>query len=265
MSRSEEARAIEDAVTALEKRHFLLHDVRSSKGPRTLASRWAMSYLRGPVTISEMQDLLRDYAPAPPAPAAGARTPEGGDSAASVPTGESRPPVLGVAVEQRFEPNPGTLAPWLCVRSAVTVERRSLALVQTRQELWRLPLAEDGAILWEEAETLAGEPVLADTPPDDAVFPASAPPRLEIELRTADRDFVRWRARSATPVLANTALGCAAEPGESREAFIARCLDLADRADDERQERARRRFEGKIATATRRLEREKDRWVVVDF
>ena len=61
---------------------------------------------------------------------------------------------------------------------------------------------------------------------------AVAPARLEDELDGVEREFVAWRARRASSVLANPALDLVADVGESREAFLARCLELADRADD---------------------------------
>lgn len=45
-------------VASLGKREFLLYDVRASERIRTFSSRWAMSYLRGPVTLSEMSPLI---------------------------------------------------------------------------------------------------------------------------------------------------------------------------------------------------------------
>jgi hypothetical protein len=256
IARREEAAAVEDLVTSLAKREFVLHDVRAKAQVRTLASRWAMSYLRGPVTVHEMAPLLARYAPsAVPRPGA---TPDAGNGTADAGAAEPRPPVLATDVSQRFGRRPGPLTPHVMVHNKVTIERRSLALLQTREELWEIPVGEDGTILWDEAAARTDEPELAEQPPAGAVFPTAAPQRLAEELRGADRSFVRWRARRHVHVLANTELGCAAAAGESREAFVERCLDLADRADDDRQEKARQRFEKKIETIRDRIARERD-------
>ena len=116
----------------------------------------------------------------------------------------------------------------------------------------------DGHLGWDASETLAARPELLPKPPPPARFPAVAPADLDASLRAVERDFVAWRARRATPILANEALGVVAEPGESREAFVARCLEVADRADDRDQERARARFEKRIDTLRRRVDRERD-------
>jgi hypothetical protein len=54
MSRSEADRTI----SGLEKRKFLLHDVHRSGGPVVFESRWARSYLRGPLAPREIPDLV---------------------------------------------------------------------------------------------------------------------------------------------------------------------------------------------------------------
>ncbi len=51
-----DARAIDRLLDAVKKRVFLLHDVHRS-GPCLLGSRWAMSYLRGPLTRDEVARL----------------------------------------------------------------------------------------------------------------------------------------------------------------------------------------------------------------
>ncbi len=83
----------------------------------------------------------------------------------------SRAPVLTASIPQLYGVSPGNLAPWLFVHNRVTVERRTLALLQSRDELWKVPIAPDGTVLWDDAAELSGEPDLAETPPDGANFP----------------------------------------------------------------------------------------------
>ena len=62
--------ALDKAIGALGKRQFLLVSAKASE-PRLFATRWAMSYLRGPLTKEQVATLTRpprpDAAPAPPA------------------------------------------------------------------------------------------------------------------------------------------------------------------------------------------------------
>ena len=243
-------------VAALGKREFLLVDVRATPRTRVFASRWALSYLRGPVTLAELGPLLV------PSSAAGGVTapvrPE--DGATAGPASSPRPPILPTALPTRYrEAAVGRLEPWLAVSCRVTLDRPKLGLRRTLDELWRVPLDRDGLADWEAAVALEAPPPLADEPAPGAGFPATAPARLAATLATAERDALAWRARLELEVLANPALGLTAEPEESREAFLERCLEAADRADDARQDAVRRRFESRMATLARRLERERDR------
>ncbi|MGH7390264.1 MAG: hypothetical protein ACREM3_12525, partial [Candidatus Rokuibacteriota bacterium] len=52
---------------------FLLHDVHR-KRPELLESRWAMSYLRGPLTREEISRLMAGRAPAAPAASSASAT-----------------------------------------------------------------------------------------------------------------------------------------------------------------------------------------------
>jgi len=67
-----DASAIEKLLDAARTRVFLLHDVHRSK-PCLLASRFAMSYLRGPITREEISKLMEGRTKAPGGGAAAAR------------------------------------------------------------------------------------------------------------------------------------------------------------------------------------------------
>ncbi len=257
---TEDGREIERVVGSLAKREFLLHDIRAKSRIQVFSSRWALSYLRGPIALAEMGPLLSHASPteelnADPLPDPVTTGRETAHRTEDVRTG---PPVLPIDIPQLFGAQGGLVTPSLLVHNRVTIERRTLALVRTMTEFWHVPIDERGTALWEDAEPLATEPELEDVPHTQTRFPVAAPDALAKELRLADRSFVKWRARRTIGILANTKLKCVADEAESREEFLVRCLELADRADDNRQEAARRKFERKIDTLTRRLEREAD-------
>jgi hypothetical protein len=88
-----DARALDRLISSLESRVFLMHNVNQS-GPVVFQTRWAMSYLRGPLTRQQVKQLMADRKPA--VAAAPARKPATGGSAASVSTGAATPaPVAG--------------------------------------------------------------------------------------------------------------------------------------------------------------------------
>src|SRR3989475_92153 len=63
------ASAVAALLGATRKRVFLLHDVHRA-GPCLLHSRWALSYLRGPLTREEISRLMKGRAAEPQAPSA---------------------------------------------------------------------------------------------------------------------------------------------------------------------------------------------------
>ncbi len=144
------------------------------------------------------------------------------------------------------------------IRNSVSVSRRSLDLSRTADENWWVPVDEDGALRWDAAELLEELPETFVEAPEGMVFPKAAPGKLGTEAARAERDFVGWRARRPVEVLANQKLKLAAGVDENQEAFVHRCLEVADRADDATQKRTRQRYEKKMKSIQKRLARERD-------
>ncbi len=244
-----------EVVASLGNRQFLLDDVRAKQRTRTFSSRWAMSYLRGPVSLVEMTRLLQDRERVD---SPQGQTVTGQASTAAAPRGTA-PPVLSSDIDQRFDPTGhGEVEPQLVVAARVAVTRATLGLQRVEDEVWRIPVGSDGGLDWEAAERLDGEPETVGEPAPGTVFPTSVPGRLDRELAAVERGFVAWRARTPLTVLAHRDLKLIAEPGEGREAFLQRCLEAADRADDATQRGIRKRYESRMNTLQKRLERERD-------
>jgi hypothetical protein len=238
-------------VSSLGKREFLLHDVRASARTRTLRSRWAMSYLRGPVTLAEMRALVASGEPVAARGRAAAARPAAAD-------GRKSPPVLGTDVEQRFAATrEGQARPSLVVAARVTVTRSTIGLERTADEVWQIPVDHDGELNWDAAVALDEPPVVRDRAPDGMEFPAAVSGRLDGELKRVHPDFIAWRAGTSVEVLANRSLGICADADEHRASFEARCLELADRSDDDAQEKARARYRKRMDVLRRRLDNER--------
>jgi hypothetical protein len=251
MSELPDGRDADDIVAGLGKRQFLLTDVRAKQRVRTFGSRWAMSYLRGPVTLSEMGPLLKGQFP-DMAPKEPLETTTGAVSARQAPP-------LAAAVPVTFaEDGSGVASPCVVVRNRFSVQRTTLDLYRELEEVWRFPVGDDGHIEWAEGESLSEVPALVEEPPQGVRFPASAPGRLSSELEKGVSNFGSWRARRPLMILVNENLKMVAEEGETRDAFLERCLAAADRADDATQNRVRKRFEGRMTRLKKRLDRERD-------
>ena len=79
---------IDRIISGLGKRVFLLHNVHD-EGPITFQTRWAMSYLRGPLTRMQVRDLMVDQGPAIRQAAAAVAVTQPSMSAAQAVTGSS--------------------------------------------------------------------------------------------------------------------------------------------------------------------------------
>jgi len=253
-----DGRDADEVVAQLGKRQFLLDDVREEPRLRLFSSRWAMSYLRGPVTLSEMAPLVSRSAPLDSDRGKVSSRDRSVSPAAVV--GADSPPVFQRELATRFERSgrAGEAQPFVIVQNRLTVSRKSLSLSRKLGETWWIDVDGDGVLRWDEAELLESPPDLALDPPDGMTFPKAAPPRLGDEVARAEREFVVWRARRPVEVLANTEFDLVAEPEESRADFIERCLEVADRADDDAQAKLRTRFEKRMKSLEKRLSRERD-------
>jgi len=253
MDRLADGSRADDVVAGLGKREFLLDDVRAEPRVATFRSRFALSYLRGPVTLAEMRPLFAPASPQAPSAASRPVVPS------TPPPAEVRsgPPLLQTPLPVRFLASGAGLArPVLMVRDRLTLEQRSLGLFRVEDELWRVPVGELGGLDWEAVERLQHEPELLSEPPSTLTFPSALPSALERDLKGATGTFLGWRAAQPSTVLANPKLKLAAEPNEGREAFRQRCLIAADRADDREQDAIRTRYERRIQTLKDRLRRE---------
>jgi hypothetical protein len=253
----DDGRDADDVVAGLGKREFLLDNVREQPRVRFFSSRWAMSYLRGPVTLAEMAPLARK-------PALGetrrpAQEPSTKSSSSPRAAGTASPPVLAQDVSTRFGLSGGGPAqPCIVIRNSVSISRKSLDLSRTVDENWWVPVDENGELRWDAADLLEEPPELVVEPPEGMVFPKAAPGKLGTEAVRAGRNFVGWRARRPVGVLANQKLKLTAGVEENQKAFVLRCLEVADRADDATQARMRQRYEKKMKSIHKRLARERD-------
>jgi len=281
--------ALSTAIGGLGKRQFLLHTTRGG-APRRFTTRWAMSYLRGPLTRVEIEQLTRDtnassdtaaFAPAAAgdgaaATASHAATAGGGagvmedhhDAAAVAPAPPSSIPV------RYLDP----AAPWAADLGISGSGRRMEGAVAARVHL----RFDDRAAGIDHTETweciwypLAPQMRAADAhavdyddrdlrtePPRDAVY---AIPDANIRdasfYRELQRDLSEWLYRERSmDVQRNEALKLYARVGEDEEVFLARCRTAADEQADAEAAKLRARYEQKAARLQQRL-RDADRRV----
>ncbi len=202
-----DAARIDALLDAARKRVFLLHDVHRP-APCLLHSRWAMSYLRGPLTRDEIERLMK-------------ARPEAAAGPTAEPDAALGPPVLPAPFHHHyFKQYGGELADaHLLVKYAVRFKAIG-ELIGLRA--W--PLA-SGTL----TELLEGEPLTADE--DDIVAKAPSGVRygdLPAWLATAGGRGVekllkeRLADKLAVTVFSDPVTQTTSNPGESREAFAER-------------------------------------------
>jgi hypothetical protein len=242
-----EPKAVTRLLGATRKRVFLLHDVHRS-APALLHSRWAMSYLRGPLTRDEIARLAKQR-PAPPAGAAAAKA-----AAAGLPVLPA--PFRNLYLKRRG----GEVAtPHLLVKYAVRYKGADEAL---GVRAWPL----SGAT---PADTLEAEPFEAD---EDALE-AAAPPGLRYLdppawLAAAGAKGIEKALRErlddklAVTVFRDPATKALSRPGETREGFAARIADGGDAAEKLRQKIDKKRND--LAVREQEVSgRKREKWLAI--
>lgn len=248
--------AMEEVLAGLGQRIFLMNDVHE-KGPVTFETRWAMSYLRGPLTRAEIKRLTPD---APAAAPAGGETPAA-PPAASASSGGARP-VLPPGVPETFVPFRGAAAgvvyePALCGVADVRFEDRKSGADTTRSVVLRVPFGDGAApVRWEQATDVEVDPGdLESAPAPGATF--EPPPSAAVDPKAWagwGRELVDHLYRTRTlALLRSPSLELVSEPGESERDFRIRLGQAARERRDEETGKLRARYAPKIAALQERI------------
>ena len=253
---------IDAALSGLESRVFLLHDVHEP-GPRLFQSRWALSYLRGPLTRAEVQRLhatievpLPEAAPAPVREASVPATPGA--------TGER--PVLPPGIEETFlavaerRTTTGVLDPWLLGEARVHYVEARLGVDHWERIALLAPLASRSTDAWETARALDA-PVVEVAAPADARF-ATLPPEAARpkSYESWSRALAAHLARTRALVLLRAPeLRLVSRPGEPEGEFRGRLAHVSREVRDAELARLEKRWAPKLARVKERLGRAEDR------
>ncbi len=253
---------IEKIISDLGNRVFLVNNTHED-APELFQTRWALSYLRGPLTRDQIKTLMQPYKdgepaaskPTPlPAPAMG-----GGTS--------PQPPTLPPGLKQFFVPvrgatsGGGNLVYRPHILGAAKVHYSdSKAKVDTSASLVYVTSVTDEAIpvLWEKAETLDVPATDLEKSPRSGAEFAALPPAAGQAKNYADweRDFATWLYGSQRlDLLQSPSLKVASNPGEDERDFRIRLAQLAREHRDELAEALRKKYAPKIAALQERLRR----------
>jgi phage host-nuclease inhibitor protein Gam len=267
---------LQKLIAGLGKRVFLLHNVHED-GPEVFESRWAMSYLRGPLTRTQIRTLMADRkaaaAGAPATPDAARRTQDPGPGTqhpapgtSSAASSGARPAVsahwvLPPGIAQYFAPaRPGAhYVPMIVGAANVRFTDSKARIDETRPLTVVTPLTGDPVpVTWDQAEP-AGFDVgqLSTELPSGATFDELPGPASRAK-NYADwaKAFVTWVSTSESlDIYRSPSLKLVSNAGESEGDFRARLQQAAREQRDDAVTRLRQKFAPKVAALQEKLRR----------
>ena len=266
---------MEQLLAALGNRVFLLNNVHED-GPATFQVRWAMSYLRGPLTRRQIKTLMDPVRKTRQAQATESTDAAGVSAPAAKAEAEAPPrPVLPGSVPEYFlrirNPRSKTELVYLpaILRAAeVYISNAKLGVDGTMKInlLTRLRPGDDN-IRWDESEEIDITPSQMDESPFDPCTFSEVPDRVlnASFYKEATKEFANWiyRERGMT-LLKSEFAKLHSKPGESETEFKARVKLAAAEERDRQVEALREKFrkageklEEKLKRAQASVEKEK--------
>jgi hypothetical protein len=285
---------LDQIITGLGNRVFLLHNV-NQKQPVIFQTRWAMSYLRGPLTRSQVRELVKDQraellgqasATSTAQPVASPTPPPAGTPVAPAPAavpGAAAPglphdvPQVYLPAQRSMYQALGDLESRLGSKLNVTgtkmrydahvlgigtvsfVDDRRNVREQQSVTMMVSPPSGAGLLRWDQASQPAlEESDLAGQPESDAVF-GEVPSTINTarKLATLRSDLAEYLYRNMTyPLLYSPTLKVYSLPGEDERAFKIRLQQVAREQRDAEVDKLQAKYQPKLASLQDRLRRE---------
>ncbi len=260
---------MEEILAGLGKRVFLMHNVHERE-PVIFHTRWAMSYLRGPLTRQQIKQLMQDRKTPSAEQAAGVEQP-----AKPAAEAEASRPLLAPDVPQVFLPlrdatREIVYEPALIGVGQVQFVDRSTKAVKHEEEVVLLQDLDDNimSLDWERAEALSLDSAdLESDPRDDAAF-AAVPKQAG-----SGKNYTKWRKAFSDTLYRTRSFDMfksptfkeISNPGESERDFRIRLSDMAHKRRDVEIEKLRKKYatkierlEERVRKAGLKVEREKE-------
>jgi hypothetical protein len=255
-----------EVLAGLGQRVFLLNNVHEN-APVTFQTRWALSYLRGPMTREQIKMLTADQKAiqAPAAMAVSAATQAAPSQQAAPPAPSvSKPPVIPPGIKSFYLPASGAgqgleyfpaLAGWIDVHYSSTKDKVSVS-----ETVALAAMFEKGPVVmdWDAAEELNLDPADLETEPlmgpSFAELPAAA--KNTKAYTKWNQDLMRWvRQNRPLRVYRCARFNLSSDPRETQADFMARLAQAAREGRDLQVEKLRRKYSSKFDTLNNRLMR----------
>ena len=271
---------LEQIISGLGSRVFLMNNTHEDQ-PVVFQTRWALSYLRGPLTRDQIKRLMDPYRPQAAVGAAGSIGASARPSQAGMPFAAGAAAAANAA-PQAAQGNPPTLPPEIpqfyipvrgrgpanssLVYQPNLIGTARISFIDTRN---RINLAKDMVYItpildeaipvnWDNAQELeVAANDLEKTPEPGAKFPNLPAVAGNARSYTAwNRDFSSWLYGSQTlELLSSPSLKQVSKPGESERDFRVRLQMAAREQRDETTEALRKKYAPKLATLQERIRR----------
>ncbi len=276
-------RSVERALGALKSRVFLLHDIHEGP-PLFFHTRWAMSYLCGPLTRKQVRRLAEGQGDEETGRQGDGETREqGGQEEGKITDLNTSPPTLPPDVPQVFLP-PTVTFEWALRgydeetgRSTLAQERRLvytphlLALgavrmldrkrgVDTSESVARLVQVGEGtgAVDWDAGRVVVDQKELSPQPLGEGAYaPVDAVLARPRDLKRLEKDFADYvYYNTSTTIFYNPELDLYGKVKESRRDFRVRCEKEARHELDAELKEARARAGKEMERVQKKLRRE---------
>jgi len=255
---------MEQLLAGLGNRVFLMNNVHEDS-LEVFQTRWTLSYLRGPLTRTQIKTLMD-----PLKVGKGLEVKGEGKSAAHVPlhlTPHSSRPMLPPDVPQQFipirgvQPSGSTLVyqPMLLGASQVRVSDSKIG-VDVTQDVTVLAPISDGAVAVDWDHAIEAGMAVADlepSPSDSAQFGEIPSPASKAKSYDAwNKDFVGWLFHTQkVDLLKSPSAKELSKPGESERDFRVRLQQSGRETRDKQSDSLRRKYAPKIAALQDRIRR----------
>ncbi len=261
-------RQIRDMLSGMRGRTFLLYSAHQDE-PVLFETRWAMSYLKGPVSLSEIGRLTNDDSGGEDAaiPADSLAAPSAGSEYSAT------PPMLAPGIEQCYLPPPIPMeeiryAPSLLAKATVRFVKQSQGIDETREVCLRLPATfEQDNFDWDRAteDTFDREDCTGSPGSGSRFAPLSNRFGALKNLRSLEKDFDDFLYHSMrVPLVKVASLKLLSKPGETPAQFNKRLADvLRDKKEVEvakvtdRFDKKQRQLQVKLEKAYAKIDKEK--------
>jgi len=267
---------------SLKKRVFLVKNIHEP-GIKLMQTRWAISYLAGPLTRDQIKNLKDETRPLhipvqktftipPPSPvglAGGSLPPPASNSAPfQTPFTDSNhsdllpfPPQPEIVVEQLYESSVGShkqyYSPYFLFQGEVIFDDQHLGIYIRKKYYTSVPIA--SILDWRKSE-MKEEPDEYSTEPDAPVLGFEVF-KVQINFSTIRRMQIAFKnylfSNMVLNLLKNPELKLVSQLDESPEAFKTRCRNIVEKMIDKEIERMKDTNKHKVDRLEDRIEREK--------